>query len=163
MACRAKDHFYYLHAEYGGAFICPYMQKTHCKSWRIQKECFQVIIIYSTQACVEQNRQMKILFLHLYNPEMHLCPTKDEWGTHSSSLAQRLDLGLLCCSVFLWQREGGVVKLLDVICGIAGFDRGEQTSLSVTDGQTPKMPPDSKTTAIYKLQSTADVNWSQSP
>lgn len=54
--------------------------------------------------------------------------------------------------------EGGMVNLLDVICGITGFDRGEQTSLSVTDGRTPKMPPDSKTTAISKLQSTAEVN-----
>lgn len=51
-----------------------------------------------------------------------------------------------------------MVNLLDVICGITGFDRGEQTSLSVTDGRTPKMPPDSKTTAISKLQSTAEVN-----
>lgn len=49
-----------------------------------------------------------------------------------------------------------MVNLLDVIRGITGFDRGEQTSLSVTDGRTPKMPPDSKTTAISKLQSTAE-------
>lgn len=94
---------------------------------------------------------------------MHLCPTRNKIGAHFLSLAQSLDLGLLCCRVFLWQREGSTVKMLDVIYGITGFDRGEQTSFSVTDIQTPKMPPDSKTTAIYKLQSTPEVNWSQSP
>lgn len=71
---------------------------------------------------------------------MQRCACAQERGTHFSSSAQRLDLSavLPCFPLAEVGGEGGMVKLLDVICGITGFDRGEQTSLSVTDGRTPK-------------------------
>lgn len=47
----------------------------------------------------------------------------------------------LLSSAWCVSREGGTFKWLEVICGITRFDRGKQTSLSVSDGRTPKMPP----------------------
>lgn len=89
LACRAKDRFHYLHTGYDGAFSCPYMQNTHRKGWTIKKNVFRVIIKFSPHRHVwsktETIENSVSTFLECRNI-FHLCPTRNQWGTHFSSL-----------------------------------------------------------------------------